>query len=275
MSSETNALGVKEQVLELWKLKINYKEFSPKKTEFSSDEDKSFADILILHWWGWKSDSWVKVAELLSEKWFRVIVPDLPWFGKTEITKVYNLSDYAQVVEEFCKKLNLENIILWGHSNWWAISITLENREKIDIDRLVLNNSAWIRNDKKRTKKRKMLNFVIKNLKFLKKIFIFKKIRIIFYKIIWGHDYLNAEKSPFLKQTYLNMISSDLQEKIKKIQKDTLIIWWEKDTYTPLSDWHFMRNNITNSKMIVLDNETHGIHIKNPERLVKTFLDNI
>jgi hypothetical protein len=36
-----------------------------------------------------------------------------------------------------------------------------------------------------------------------------------------------------------------------------------------------MRNNIKNSKMVVLDNETHGIHIKNPERLVKTFLDNI
>jgi pimeloyl-ACP methyl ester carboxylesterase len=120
-----------------------------------------------------------------------------------------------------------------------------------------------------------MLNFVIKNLKFLKKIFIFKKIRILFYKIIWWHDYLNAEKSPFLKQTYLNMISSDLSEKIKKIQKDTLIIWWELDTYTPLSDWTFMRNNIKNSKMSVLDWETHWIHLKNPDRLVETFLNNI
>jgi len=32
------------------------------------------------------------------------------------------------------------------------------------------------------------------------------------------------------------MISSDLQEKIKEIKLDTLIIWGEKDTYTPLSD---------------------------------------
>lgn len=256
-----------EQIVELWKLKINYKEFWNK--------NSNFWDILILHWWGGKSDSWVEVAEQLTKKWFRVIIPDLPWFWKTEITKVYNLSDYAQVVEEFCKKLNLGNIILWWHSNWWAISIVLENRWKINIERLVLNNSAGIRNDEKRSKKRKILNFVIKNLKFLKKIFIFKKIRILFYKAIWGHDYLNAEKSPFLKQTYLNMISSDLQEKIKKIKLDTLIIWGEKDTYTPLSDWTFMRNNIKNSRMSVLDNETHWIHIKNPDRLVKTFLDNI
>lgn len=256
-----------ETFAKLWKLKVNYKEFWDKKA--------NFWDVLILHWWWWKSDSWLKFSNKLSKKWFRIIVPDLPWFWKTKITKTYNLSDYAQVIEEFVKKLKLENIILWGHSNWWAISITLENRWKIDIDRLILNNSAGIRNDKKRTKKRKVLNYLIKNLGFFKKIFIFKKIRILFYKLIWGTDYLNAEKSPYLKQTYLNMISSDLQEKIKQIEKNTLIIWWENDIYTPLSDGYFMRNNIKNSKMIVLDNETHWIHIKNPKRLVKTFLDNI
>lgn len=258
---------MKEEVLELWKLKINYKEFWKK--------DSNFWSILILHWWGGKSDSWVEVAEKLSEKWFRVIIPDLPWFWKTDITKVYNLSDYAQVIEEFVKKLKLENIILWWHSNWWAISIMLENRWKIKIERLVLNNSAWIRNDKKRSLKRELFKKLLKNFKFLKKIFIFKKIRILFYKAIWWHDYLNAEKSPFLKQTYLNMISSDLQEKIKNIKLDTLLIWWELDTYTPRSDWMFMRNNIQNSKLVVLDNETHWIHIKNPKRLVETFLENI
>jgi len=123
--------------------------------------------------------------------------------------------------------------------------------------------------------KRKILNFVIKYFSFLKKIFIFKKIRILFYKIIWGQDYLNAEKNPFLKKTYLNMIKSDLQEEIPKIKVNTLLIWWENDTYTPLSDWYFMRKNIKNSKMIVLENEKHWIHIHNPELLVKTFLQNI
>ncbi|MDQ7022673.1 MAG: alpha/beta fold hydrolase [Candidatus Gracilibacteria bacterium] len=182
---------MKEQILELGKVKINYKEFGEK--------DSNFGDILILHGWGGKSDSWVEVAELLSEKGFRVIIPDLPGFGKTEMHKVYTLSDYSKLIEEFCKKLKLENIILWGHSNGGAISITLENRGKLNIERLVLNNSAGIRNDKKRSFKRKILKKVLNNLKFLKKIFIFKKIRILFYKAIGGHDYLNAEKSPFFK----------------------------------------------------------------------------
>jgi pimeloyl-ACP methyl ester carboxylesterase len=188
---------------------------------------------------------------------------------------VFDLEEYAIVIEEFIKELNLKNIILWWHSNGWAISIKIANRWKIKINRLILNNSAWIRNDKKRNLKRKILNYIVKYFSFLKKVFIFKKIRIIFYKIIGGQDYLNAEKNPYLKQTYLNMISSDLQNEIKNIKNHTLLIWWENDTYTPISDWLLMRKYIKNSKLIVLENEKHWIHLTSPDKLANTFLNNI
>ncbi len=251
--------------------------------EFFENQNKNSDIILILHGWQGASSSWTKVGKLLSENWFHVIIPDIPCASKlTKCSDVYNLDNYAEIIEKFIedlkqkyKDLNFDNLILWGHSNWWAISIKLVNRKKIKILRLVLNNSAWIRNDKKRSLKRKIFNNLIKSLKFLKNIKWFKKLRILFYKAIWSHDYLKAENNPNLKQTYLNMISSDLKDEIKNIDNHTLLIWWEKDSYTPVSDAHFMRNNIKNSKLVILDNETHWIHLKNPERLVKTFLDNI
>jgi pimeloyl-ACP methyl ester carboxylesterase len=215
------------------------------------------------------------VWELLLQSGFNVIIPDLPGFWKTKLNKTFDLEEYAIVIEEFIKELWLDNIILWWHSNWWAIAIKIANRWKINISRLVLNNSAWIRNDKKRSLKRKILNKTVKYFKFLKKIFIFKKIRILFYKLIWWQDYLNAEKNPHLKQTYLNMISSDLQEEIKNVKNHTLLIWWKNDTYTPKSDWIFMRNNIKNSKIIILEDEKHWIHLTSPEKLVNTFLKNL
>jgi pimeloyl-ACP methyl ester carboxylesterase len=86
---------------------------------------------------------------------------------------------------------------------------------------------------------------------------------------------LEAEKKPNLKQTFLNMISTDLKEDIKKIDIFTLLLWGEKDTYTPISDAYFMRDNIKKSKLVVLENETHGIHLKNPKKLVETFLQNV
>ena len=262
------------------KTKINEVELS---YEFFENENKNSDIILILHGWQGASSSWTEVWKLLSERWFHVFIPDLPCASKlTKCNDTYTLDDYAEILEKFVVKLrnkyadlDFDNLIFWGHSNWWAISIKLSNRKNIKILRLVLNNSAWIRNDKKRSLKRKLFNNLVKPLKFLKNIKWFKKLRVLFYKVIWSHDYLKAEANPNLKKTYLNMISSDLKDEIKKIDNHTLLIWWEKDNYTPVSDAYFMRNNMKNSKLVILDNETHWIHLKNPERLVETFLQNI
>ena len=231
--------------------------------------------IIILHWWWWSSQSWLSVWEILFSRWYNVIIPDLPWFWKTKLNKVHDLDEYATIVEEFIKDLGLDNIILWWHSNWWAIAIKIANRNKIKISRLVLNNSAWIRNDKKRGDKRKVLTILVKIFKPLKKVPGFNYIRTIFYRFIWWQDYLASENNPYMKQTYLNMIKSDLQDIVPDISQNTLLIWWEKDTYTPLSDGLLIRKMIKNSKMIVLENEKHWIHITSPEKLVITFLNNI
>ncbi len=247
-------------------IEINYEDWIDSKNENT---------IVILHGWGWSSQSWLTVWGLLFQSWYNVIIPDLPGFWKTKLEKVFDLDEYATVVEKFITELWLENIILWWHSNGWAISIKIANRWKIKISRLILNNSAWIRNDKKRSIKRKILWNITKPLSFLKKIPWFKKIREYFYRAIWWQDYLDAEKNPFMKQTYLNMISTDLFNEIPKINNDTLLIWWRDDTYTPLSDWLNMRNSIKKSKLLILDNEKHWIHLHNPELLTKTFLQNI
>ena len=64
-------------------------------------------------------------------------------------------------------------------------------------------------------------------------------------------------------------------KKSKKIQTHTLLIWWEKDTYTPLNDWMKMKKLIKNSKFIMLENKKHWIHLKSPKILADTFLKNI
>ena len=254
-----------EKQIQIWTSNIYYKEYL----------QQNIQTILILHGWWWSSESWKDVWEILSKNNFRVTIPDLPGFWKTKLNRVFTLEEYAIIIESFIQKLWLENIIVWGHSNGWAISIKLVNRWKITIQKLILNNSAWIRNDRKRSLKKQILWNLIKPFKILRNIPWINKFRNIFYKLIWNQDYLDVEKNPKLKQTYLNMISSDLKNEIEKIDIDTLLIWWEKDTYTPLSDGYFMRKNIKKSKMCILDNETHGIHLKNPKRLVNVFLENI
>lgn len=257
---------MEEKQIQLWKQTINYKVFSWDENNYS---------ILILHWWGGKSDSWEEVSKQLSAKWPNIIVPDLPGFWKSEIISTYTLNDYAKIVEEFVKSIKLDNFILMWHSNGGAISIKIINRWYIKPLSLILNNSAWIRNDKKRSFKRKVLNKTASVLKPLNKIKLINKIRPLLYRAIWSQDYLKSEENPYLKETYKNMISSDLKNEISKIVLNTLLIWWENDTYTPVSDAYHMRENIKNSKLIILDNEKHWIHLQNPDRLTETIINNI
>ncbi len=264
-------------------IKINKQDISY--NIFKSNKNQS---ILILHGWRWSSDSWNEFSKILQKSWYNVFIPDIPGASKnTKCEKIYNIDEYAIIFEEFVenlkriyKDINFNKLIILGHSNWWAIAIKLANRKKIKINKLVLNNSAWIRNDIKRNMKRKILNITAKTfnkINFLKnrKISVLEKTKKIFYRLIWNYDYLEAIDNPNLKKTYLNMIACDLKEEIKKINIETLIIWWEKDKYTPLRDWYFMKDNIKKSKIIVLKNKTHSIHLKDPEVLVKHFLLNM
>src|SRR3989344_891612 len=95
-----------EETIEVKNLKINYKSFGSGKP------------FLILHGWQSSSDRWMKVGELLQEK-YRVIIPDLPGFGKSEEPKeAWSLDSYVDWLLEFTAKvleLNKEFYIL-GHS---------------------------------------------------------------------------------------------------------------------------------------------------------------
>lgn len=257
-------------------MEILYKTINWTKTKvlkYFKDENKE--NILILHgWWG-KSDSFINFAKNIFENWYNVFIPDLPWFWETKLDKVFNLDDYSNFVENIVLELWLKNFILMWHSNWWAISIKLVNSWKLDIKKLVLYNSAGVRITKKMNLKRKIFKMLSLVFKPLKNFLFFKKIRILFYKIIWNYDYINSLKVPFLEETYKNIISEDLQNIMKNINIETLLIRWEKDDFTPISYWKIINKNIKNSKMIVLNWEWHSPHLKNVEYLTNTFLKNI
>lgn len=231
--------------------------------------------IVILHWWWWKSDSWVEVWSILHKQWYNVIIPDLPGFWKSELIDIHWLNDYAKTVENLVKVLWLKNIILLWHSNWGAISIKIENRWKIKIKKLILNNSAWIRKKASITFKKVVFKILSYPFKLIKNIPWVDKLRVVFYKLIWARDYIMCEKNENLHWTLKNMLNSDLKDNIKNIKTETLIIWWDIDTYTPVLDWYKMNKWIKKSKLIILKKQKHGIHLHSPILLAQTIITNI
>lgn len=247
-----------EKKVEISWLDVNFKEFWTWEKHF-----------LILHWWWWSSDSWIRISEMLSWN-YKVFVPDLPWFWKTLLNRAYQVDDYSDFVADFIQKIWIKNYVLLWHSNWWRISINSLIKQKIEPKILILNNSAGIKIPL--NKKQKLFWLIAKTLKPLKKFKLFSKWRELFYKSIWWHDYLKAEK-PFIKETFLNMIDSDFSENLDKIQTKTLLIWWENDTYTPLYTGKEMNSKIPNSSLKILSWEKHWIHLSSPKTLYETILN--
>lgn len=255
---------MKEQTLQIGDQKLYYKEYTNSETK---------GNIMILHgWWG-KSDSWENVANILQKNKYNVYIPDLPGFWKSPLKKSYTLDSYTNLIHDFISELDLDIDLLLWHSNWGAISSKIAASNKSGIKKLILNNSAGVRTNLKRRIKRVILKPIALVFKALSFLPFYKIMRENLYKLIGSRDFIKAEtENWFLKSTYLNIISNDLTSTFQKIKIPTLLIWGAKDTMTPLSDGNHIRLNIKASDMIILDNEQHSIHLKNPLELSKHIL---
>ena len=111
--------------------------------------------ILILHGWGSNSDRWVKIAELISSKEFKVIVPDLPGFGQSAtLETAWTMNNYINWLEEFVKELNLGEFCLMGHSFGGALAVKFSIKHPQNVEKLFLVAAASVR---KRTTKKRIL----------------------------------------------------------------------------------------------------------------------
>ena len=64
----------------------------------------------------------------------------------------------------------------------------------------------------------------------------------------------------------------DLTNYLSSINTNTLILWGEKDTDTPLKDGKLMHKKITNSELIIFPNCTHYCYLENTYVIIKIIL---
>ncbi len=254
-------------------VKTNYQVFGDKvardfRVAESPDLGKPF---LILHGWGSNSDRWVSVAEKISEKGFKVYVPDLPGFGKSDaLTTAWNMNNYVNWLENLVKELNLNEFYLMGHSFGGALAVKLTIKHAQDVKKLFLVSAASVR--KKTTKKwaYKNISKIVKPFSFFPFYEFFRK---AFYKfVIRKSDYVYVEG--VMKETFKNVVFEDLSQFTGFIRTPTVIIWGDKDKSTPIEDAYFMNGKIKNSKLIVLNGFGHILNRDCPEILAEKILEN-
>lgn len=238
-------------------LKINYKTLGEGKP------------LLILHGWGSRSDNWQRVGELLAQKGIKVIIPDLPGFGRSQKPSIaWGLDEYCEFLQELVEFLNLERFYLLGHSFGGELAVKYSLRFPEKINKLFLIDASCIRT---RDFKKKLLYIISK----IFRIFSFSSfLRKAFYKFVVGKsDYLSVEG--VMRDTYLKVIAEDLSGVLSQIKIPTVIIWGEKDDITPLNDARIISQRIKNSRLEIIPDVGHSPHLESSEELSKTIIQNL
>lgn len=223
--------------------------------------------ILLLHGWGSNLKSFLSFTDLLKKK-YRTIAIDYPGFGESsDLKRSFSVDDYTDIVVKFLCSLSIKKIILLGHSYGGRIILKLNNRDNLPfaIEKNILIDAAGLKDKKDLMTQTKIATF-----KTLKKIAnllpVDEKVKKDLEKELkqkfGSSDYANSPK--VLQETLVKAVNEDLTYCLKNM-RETLLIWGDKDTVTPMWMAKKMESEIKNSGLVVLN----GGHFSYIDDLVK------
>lgn len=220
-------------------------------------------EILMLHGWGANIQSFAPAIKYLS-KIFKIYALDFPGFGLSdEPDKGYFVKDYAEIVIEFIKKMDIKSPTLLGHSFGGRVIMKMVGDMGYEPSKIIFVDSAGI-------KPKRTLNYYFKvySYKFTKKIInlLFKeekaKSLIESMRSKKGStDYNNATEN--MKKTFINVVNEDLKYCLPNIHVPTLLIWGEKDMDTPLKDAKLIEKLVPDAGLVVFKGTGHYSYLEN------------
>ena len=219
--------------------------------------------LLILHGWGRSGNEWMRMAQDLN-KWSgrKVFVLDLPGFGGSSLPKVANIFEYSELVKDFCRYLEIEKVILLGHSLGGRVGIVLGSTNHDLVERLVLVDPAGV---KPRSIKRVTLQFASKLFAWVP-----SSIRTKVIGSVMDDDYRN---SPALRELYRAVVKTDLRKYLSQIAAVTTIVWGENDPILPLSLTKIYAKLVRHSRVRVVWGAGHDPHLSHYEQTLRILQD--
>jgi pimeloyl-ACP methyl ester carboxylesterase len=176
------------------------------------------------------------------------------------------VDDYADFVVEFLHQFKRKKVILLGHSYGGRVIIKLSARKNLPfaIVKNILVDAAGIMPHRSLAYKLRVrlykLGKAVLNFPLMTKLF--------------PDDY--AAASPVMRGSLVKAVNEDLEPLLPQITAETLLIWGDKDTATPLSDGRKMEKQIKGSGLVVFSGAGHYSFLEQPylfAKVIKSFLN--
>lgn len=196
--------------------------------------------IVLLHGWG-QNQYMMKFLQDYFCKEYKVLNLDLPGFGESEEPSVvWDIQEYAICLHELLIQYHIENPILIAHS--FGARIALRYALMYPVSRMVLTGAAGLRT-------KRGWNYYIR-------VYTYKILKRLHMQPAMGSvDYQQA--SDIMRGVLVASVEDDIKDELKHIGCETLLVWGEKDTQTPLWMGKMMEQEMQNATLIVLPKEDH------------------
>lgn len=216
----------------------------------------SGAPVLLLHGWGADIAAMMPIANEVARLGKMAVCVDFPGFGKSDLPPaVWGVREYADTTKALIDKLGIRGCDLVCHSFGGRVTIMLAAEDETLFKRLVLVDAAGIR--PKRTIKYYIKTYSYKLAKRLVRIKLVNKAFRLDSKIKSAGSDEYKSLSGVMRETFVKVVNLDLTDKLDKIKNETLLIWGENDTATPLYMGRLMEKKIERAGLAVIENAGH------------------
>ncbi|MBS7228148.1 MAG: alpha/beta hydrolase [Eubacteriales bacterium] len=216
----------------------------------------SGAPVLLLHGWGADIAAMMPIANEVARLGKMAVCVDFPGFGKSDLPPAaWGVREYADTTKALIDKLGIRGCDLVCHSFGGRVTIMLAAEDETLFKRLVLVDAAGIR--PKRTIKYYIKTYSYKLAKRLARIKLVNKAFRLDAKIKSAGSDEYKSLSGVMRETFVKVVNLDLTDKLDKIKNETLLIWGENDTATPLYMGRLMEKKIERAGLAVIENAGH------------------
>ncbi len=171
------------------------------------------------------------------------------------------MTEYANFVAAFLKKIGLKPHAIIGHSNGGAIAVRGLAQELFLAEKLVLLASAGIRSELHgRRKVLRLLTKAGKLITYPLPTNVRKGLRRRLYTSV-GSDMLIAEH---MQETFKRIVTDDIQADAAKLTLPTLLIYGEDDMAAPVQYGRILHNLIAGSTLETIGQAGHFVHLDKP-----------
>ena len=233
--------------------------------------------LVLVHGFLGSSDMWIPQVNYLKED-FRVLIPALPGFGKSNrIKSCDSIECMAKTILESLELKKIDNFNLLGHSMGGMIAQEMTKLVGGKILKLICYGTGprgsipgrfeTIDQSREKLKTNGLENTAHR----IAKTWFIKEDKAKYF-------YLCDEAA---KQTSIEAADNGLVamknwsgvDNLKDIKNKTLIIWGDKDKAYNYNQVETLNNNIPNSELKVIEGCSHNVHLEKPDAFNKTITE--